>query len=138
MKNSQVVDAWGDGMPAHSSNLSSDGRTLRSYGTAIAVREKMLNGDVHIYATTRKYSPTTSAHQNLAMKRAGSVYLVDSNELEAIIGHYSGYKTYKIVRFRESGTKRKIQGGLNIAQAHYHCNNDKTHGAGWFDGYEVE
>ena len=44
--------------------------------------------------------------------------------------------TYKIIRFfqdeRESQTIKK---GLTLEQAQKHCQDPKTSGNGWFDGY---
>ena len=53
--------------------------------------------------------------------------------------------TYKIVRFRmKAGTKRGIARGLIIArgltleEAQKHCQDPKTKGKDWFDGYTRE
>lgn len=43
---------------------------------------------------------------------------------------------YKIIRFRFRGNRRTIKTGLTLEQAQAHCNNPKTKGDGWFDGYE--
>ncbi len=46
--------------------------------------------------------------------------------------------TYKIIRFRFKGNRRTIKTGLTLEEAQEHCQDDKTHGEGWFDGYEEE
>lgn len=47
-------------------------------------------------------------------------------------------KTYKIVRFRFNGKAKTIRTGLTLEQAQEWCKDPKTHGKGWFDGYEEE
>lgn len=46
--------------------------------------------------------------------------------------------TYKIIRFRKSGSHTIIKTGLTLEQAQEHCSREDTHGRGWFDGYEAE
>lgn len=47
--------------------------------------------------------------------------------------------TYKIVRFyRDDRPKKTIKTGLTLEEAQAHCNDESTHGADWFDGYESE
>jgi hypothetical protein len=46
--------------------------------------------------------------------------------------------TYKIIRFRFEGQNRVIKTGLTLDEAQKHCNDPKTSGDGWFDGYEEE
>ena len=48
--------------------------------------------------------------------------------------------TYKIVRFyRELAKPYKIiRTGLTLDEAQAHCEDESTHGEGWFDGYEEE
>lgn len=46
--------------------------------------------------------------------------------------------TYKIIRFKFKGNNKIIKRGLTLEQAQAHCNNPKTSGDGWFDGYEGE
>lgn len=50
--------------------------------------------------------------------------------------------TYKIVRhtFDENHPDymRVIKTGLTLEEAQEHCNDDSTHGDGWFDGYTEE
>lgn len=46
--------------------------------------------------------------------------------------------TYKVVRFRFKGRKSVVKTGLSLEQAQAHCNDESTHGEGWFDGYEQE
>ena len=56
-----------------------------------------------------------------------------------------GPRCYRIVRTRQVGaqsshtytTRRTIKRGLTLAEAQAHCRSEKTHGPGWFDGYEV-
>lgn len=47
-------------------------------------------------------------------------------------------ETYKIIRFRFDGPSETINEGLTLEEAQEHCNNDSSHGAGWFDGYDSE
>lgn len=48
-------------------------------------------------------------------------------------------QTYRIVRFyRDDRPKEVINTGFTLEQAQAHCNDEKTHGEAWFDGYEVE
>lgn len=51
-------------------------------------------------------------------------------------------QTYRIVRFfrdKEPPKHRKvINEGFTLEQAQKHCNDPKTRGEGWFDGYEKE
>ena len=47
-------------------------------------------------------------------------------------------KTYKIIRFRFNGNNRTIKKGLTLEQAQAHCNDEKSAGNGWFDGYNLE
>jgi len=49
-----------------------------------------------------------------------------------------GAATYKIIRFRKSGRNSVVRRGLTLAMAQGHCNNPKTKGANWFDGYTKE
>lgn len=46
--------------------------------------------------------------------------------------------TYKIIRFREGREKMTIKTGLTLEEAQAHCQDDETHGDGWFDGYTEE
>jgi len=46
--------------------------------------------------------------------------------------------SYKIIRHRFNGGKRTIITGLTLEQAQAHCNDPKTRGDGWFDGYTTE
>lgn len=47
-------------------------------------------------------------------------------------------KLYKIVRFRADEPNLVIERGLTLSMAKMWCNDPRTHGDGWFDGYEVE
>jgi len=46
--------------------------------------------------------------------------------------------TYKIVRFRQDGGQRVVGRGLTLEEAQAHCNDPRTKGKGWFDGYVRE
>ena len=51
-------------------------------------------------------------------------------------------KTYCIIRFRKTrdtqGGNEIIKTGLTLEEAQKHCNDESTHGEGWFDGYTEE
>lgn len=49
-------------------------------------------------------------------------------------------KTYKIVRYFKTGEDiAQVQkSGLTLEEAQKHCNDESTHGDGWFDGYTEE
>jgi hypothetical protein len=47
-------------------------------------------------------------------------------------------ETYKIIRFRFDGPSEIITEGLTLEEAQEHCNDDSSHGVGWFDGYDSE
>lgn len=44
-------------------------------------------------------------------------------------------KMYKIVRFRFDSDNKTVKRGLTLEEAQEHCNDESTHGPGWFDGY---
>lgn len=46
---------------------------------------------------------------------------------------------YRVIRFyKADGRKpRTIKQGLTLDQAQAHCEREDTHGAGWFDGYDL-
>lgn len=50
--------------------------------------------------------------------------------------------TYSIIRFYENrnhpDNHRVIRSGLTLAEAQAHCQDESTHGDGWFDGYTEE
>ena len=46
--------------------------------------------------------------------------------------------TYKIIRFRFQGTETVVKRGLTLEEAQEHCNDPKTSGDGWFDGWRKE
>ena len=46
--------------------------------------------------------------------------------------------TYKIIRFRFRGENEVIKEGLTLEEAQKHCQDEETHGEGWFNGYEKE
>ena len=46
--------------------------------------------------------------------------------------------TYKIIRYHYKIAIRVIKRGLTLEEAQAHCNDPKTEGEGWFDGYEKE
>jgi hypothetical protein len=47
-------------------------------------------------------------------------------------------KMSKIIRFRFNGDHRTIKRGLTLEEARAHCQDPKTSGDGWFDGYAEE
>lgn len=47
-------------------------------------------------------------------------------------------KRYKIIRFRFKANNRTIKKGLSLEEAQAHCNNPKSSGKDWFDGYTEE
>ena len=47
-------------------------------------------------------------------------------------------ETYSIVRFFQNGDNEVIQTGLSLEEAQEHCQQEDTHGPGWFDGYTEE
>lgn len=46
--------------------------------------------------------------------------------------------TYRIVRFRRDGEPEIVSEGVSLEYAQEHCNDPKTRGVDWFDGYEKE
>lgn len=48
-------------------------------------------------------------------------------------------RIYKIVRYRENGTRRTIRDRVTLTEAQEHCSDPKTrgirNGVRWFDGY---
>ena len=42
---------------------------------------------------------------------------------------------YKIIRYHFYGEPKTIKTDLTIEEAQEHCNNPKTKGIDWFDGY---
>lgn len=42
---------------------------------------------------------------------------------------------YDIVRYRFQGDAEIIREDVSLAEAQEHCNDESTHGDGWFDGY---
>lgn len=46
--------------------------------------------------------------------------------------------TYCIKRFRFNGPTEVIRTGLTLEEAQEHCQDESTHGEGWFDGYDEE
>ena len=46
--------------------------------------------------------------------------------------------TYKIIRYRWEGKNKVMRRGLTLEEAQEHCNDEATHGDGWFDGYVEE
>jgi hypothetical protein len=47
-------------------------------------------------------------------------------------------QTYRIVRFRKSGRRTILHRGVSLAVARLHCNDPRTRGKNWFDGFERE
>ncbi len=46
--------------------------------------------------------------------------------------------TYSIVRFTFNAPSEVIATGLTLEEAQEHCEDESTHGDGWFDGYRAE
>lgn len=46
--------------------------------------------------------------------------------------------TYKIIRFNRDAENEEIETGLTLEEAQEHCQQEDTHGEGWFDGYVVD
>lgn len=70
--NTEVVNAWMQGLPATGRNIYTDGMTIWSYGNHFPIAKHLTHGRV-LYNVTR-YSNTTSHHQALvrqAMCRNG-------------------------------------------------------------------
>ena len=47
-------------------------------------------------------------------------------------------ETYYIIRFDETCSSVITRKGLTLEEAQAHCQDPRTAGAGWFDGYEKE
>lgn len=45
-------------------------------------------------------------------------------------------RIYRIIRFRFHGRPRTIRKNVTLTEAQAHCSDEKTHGPGWFDGYD--
>lgn len=49
-------------------------------------------------------------------------------------------RCYRIIRFRENGSKRVIRNNVTLTEARNHCSREDTHGkrggVRWFDGYD--
>lgn len=45
-------------------------------------------------------------------------------------------RIYKIIRFRRHGKSRVVRNNVTLTEAQEHCSDEKTHGDGWFDGYD--
>jgi hypothetical protein len=49
-------------------------------------------------------------------------------------------RSYYIIRFCADDShpdhRKIIKRGLTLEEAQAHCNDDSTHGDGWFDGYD--
>jgi hypothetical protein len=46
--------------------------------------------------------------------------------------------SYKIIRHFMDKPNKEVMHGLTLEEAQEHCRDPKTHGEGWFDGYEEE
>jgi hypothetical protein len=47
--------------------------------------------------------------------------------------------TFSIIRFFQDGRESEvIKEGLTLEEAQEHCQDEETHGEGWFDGFEQE
>ncbi len=44
---------------------------------------------------------------------------------------------YDIVRFRFDADTEIVRSDVSLAEAQAHCNDESTHGEGWFDGYRA-
>tara|TARA_R110002153_G_scaffold45296_5_gene127792 strand:- start:59 stop:220 length:162 start_codon:yes stop_codon:yes gene_type:complete len=47
-------------------------------------------------------------------------------------------KTYKIIKFRKSGTQSTLEKGLSINEAKRYCQREDTRGKNWFCGFTEE
>ena len=47
-------------------------------------------------------------------------------------------ETYKIIRFRQSGSQKVMRRGLSLADAKIWCSRPDTKGKVWFDGFTRE
>lgn len=47
-------------------------------------------------------------------------------------------KTYKIIKFRKSGTQQVILRGLSLWEAKQYCSREDTEGKNWFCGFQEE
>jgi hypothetical protein len=45
-------------------------------------------------------------------------------------------RIYRIIRFRQNGRRRVLKNNVTLAIAQLHCNDPRTRGPGWFDGYD--
>tara|TARA_R110001606_G_C15264854_1_gene638839 strand:+ start:546 stop:791 length:246 start_codon:yes stop_codon:yes gene_type:complete len=70
------------------------------------------------------------------LKRAQSLAPTNTNHQPTT--NLNTMNTYKIIRFRFNASNRTIKKGLTLEQAQAHCQDEKTSGEGWFDGYESE
>jgi len=47
-------------------------------------------------------------------------------------------ETYKVLRYNRESETETIAEGLSLAEAKEYCNDNETHGEGWFCGYTKE
>lgn len=45
-------------------------------------------------------------------------------------------RVYRIIRFRRNGRPRTLKNYVTLSIAQLHCNDPRTRGANWFDGYD--
>ena len=45
-------------------------------------------------------------------------------------------RCYRIIRFRQSGSRRTVRSNVTLTEAQAHCSDPKTKGISWFDGFE--
>jgi hypothetical protein len=46
-------------------------------------------------------------------------------------------RIYRIIRFRQNGRPRTLHKFVTLSVAQLHCSDERTHGPGWFDGYDL-
>ena len=73
-----------------------------------------------------QYLAETDALRRLAAAKA---------EAEAAERRAAEPRIYRIIRFRNGGS-RTVRSNVTLTEAQAHCSLEKTHGPGWFDGYE--
>ncbi len=78
MTNSEVAQRFLRGIPGHTTTLSTDGQTIRSYGVAIA-RKTPDDARVEMVGAGTYYSRTTSRHRNIVrgLAQASGISIVE-------------------------------------------------------------
>jgi len=46
--------------------------------------------------------------------------------------------SYKIIKFRKSGSQSVMERGLSLDEARRYCQREDTHGTNWFCGFTKE